>query len=62
MFVLAYVDESGKVVDCSILRGIGQGCDEAALNAVKDTEFTPGMHENKPVKVKVSLTIQFKLQ
>ncbi len=32
------VDENGQVVDPQIIRGIGGGCDEAALAAVKGIE------------------------
>ena len=61
VFVMAYVDESGKVVDCTVLRGLGAGCDEEAIKAVLSTKFSPGMNDNTKVKVKVALTIVFKL-
>ncbi|MCK7524737.1 MAG: energy transducer TonB [Ignavibacteriales bacterium] len=31
VYVLAFVDESGTVTDAKIIKGIGAGCDEAAL-------------------------------
>lgn len=61
VFVMAFVDENGKVTDVKVLRGIGSGCDEAAVQAVKACTFDPGQHEGKNVKVKMSLAIQFKL-
>ena len=61
VFVMAFVDENGKVNDVKILRGIGSGCDEAAIQAVKSCTFSPGQHQGKNVKVKMSLAIQFKL-
>ena len=61
VFVIAFVDDKGKVGDVKVLRGLGSGCDEAAVQAVKSCNFLPGEHEGKKVKVKVSLAIQFKL-
>jgi len=62
VFVKAYVDENGNVVKTELLKGIGAGCDEAAMVAVQNTKFTPGKQRGKPVKVQVSIPIVFKLQ
>ena len=62
VYVLAFVDEAGIVTKAQIIKGIGAGCDEAALDAVLKTRFTPGKQRGKPVKVQVSIPILFKLQ
>jgi protein TonB len=62
VYVLAFVDESGTVTKAQIIKGIGAGCDEAALNAVLGTKFKPGKQRGKPVRVQVSIPIIFKLQ
>jgi protein TonB len=62
VYVLAFVDEKGIVTNAKIIKGLGAGCDEAALNAVKQTKFKPGKQRGKPVKVQVSIPIVFKLQ
>ena len=62
VYVLAFVDESGTVTKAQVLKGIGAGCDEAALDAVQKTRFKPGKQRGKPVKVQVSIPIIFKLQ
>lgn len=62
VYVLAFVDENGTVTDAKILKGLGAGCDEEALNAVKQTKFKPGKQRGKPVKVQVSIPIVFRLQ
>lgn len=62
VYVLAFVDESGNVTDAKIIKGLGAGCDEEALNAVKQTKFKPGKQRGKPVRVQVSIPIVFKLQ
>ena len=54
--------ENGDVDDVKVVKGIGGGCDEATIEAVKKTKFTPGKLGGKPAKVKMSLQIQFKLK
>lgn len=61
------VNKRGKIVDISLLRGIGGGCDEASLAIVKGMNdlpvaWTPGHHRGKPVKVKYTLPIKFALE
>ncbi|MEO1022865.1 MAG: energy transducer TonB, partial [Bacteroidota bacterium] len=56
------VDERGEVVNPRVVRSIGGGCDEAALEALKKYgKFKPGMQRGRPVKVQFSLPIVFKL-
>jgi protein TonB len=62
VFVEFVVDENGNVTNPRVVRGIGGGCDEEALRAVKQMSFTPGMQRGRPVKVKYSLPVMFKLQ
>ncbi len=56
------VTEQGTVADPVVVRGIGAGCDEEAIRAVQTARFTPGKQRGKPVKVKMSLPITFKLK
>jgi len=56
------VNEKGEVENPRVLRGIGGGCDEAALKVVKQAKFKPGMQRGRPVRVQYSLPIVFKLQ
>lgn len=62
VFVKAFIDENGDVVYTEIVKGLGYGCDEVALNAVKNTKFTPGKEKGKKVKTQVIIPISFKLQ
>jgi len=62
VYVRAYVDEHGIVRKAEIVKGIGAGCDEAAVKAVMATRFKPGMQRGKPVKVQVMVPILFKLR
>ena len=62
VFLLCFIDENGIVNDIKVVKGIGAGCDEAASEAVKKIKFEPGQNQGKPVKVKLSLSIVFKLK
>jgi protein TonB len=55
------IDEKGNVNDPVIIRGIGGGCDEEALRAIKEVKFVPGMQRGRPVKVRYSLPVTFSL-
>jgi protein TonB len=61
VFVKAFVDETGKVASAEIVKGIGAGCDEAAIDAVLQTKFSPGKQRGRPIKVQVTIPIVFKL-
>ena len=61
VFVRAFVDEEGNVVNAEVVKGIGGGCDEAALEAIRKTKFTPGKQRGKPIKVQVTVPVLFKL-
>ncbi|OQY69590.1 MAG: hypothetical protein B6D44_17535 [Ignavibacteriales bacterium UTCHB2] len=60
VLVQALVDEKGDVVSVKTLKGIGAGCDEEAMNAVKDSKFVPGKQRGKNVRVQVTIPIVFK--
>lgn len=62
VYVKAYVDEKGNVFKVELLKGIGAGCDEVAMVAVKNTKFTPGKQRGRAVKVQMTVPINFKLQ
>lgn len=62
VYLLIYINENGGVDDVKVLKGLGAGCDEAAIDAVKQTKFSPGKDNGVAVKVKLSLPITFKLE
>ena len=61
VYVQFIVNENGDVENPRIIRGIGGGADEAALEAVKQAKFKPGVQKGKPVRVQYSLPIVFRL-
>ncbi|MFZ1288655.1 MAG: energy transducer TonB [Melioribacteraceae bacterium] len=61
VYIKAFVDEGGNVQKAEVIKGIGAGCDEAAVDAVMKTKFKPGKQRGKAVRVQVSIPILFKL-
>ncbi len=61
VYLLVYISEEGKVDNVTIIKGLGLGCDKAAVDAVKSENFTPGEHNGKKVKVKLAIPISFQL-
>lgn len=55
------VNENGDVENAEVVRGIGGGCDEAALKVVREAKFKPGRQKGKPVRVRFALSINFRL-
>ncbi len=56
------VDENGKIIDAKVLKGIGWGCDEAALKVVNSMpRWKPGKQRNKAVRVRFVIPIRFVL-
>jgi TonB family protein len=46
ILIMAFVDEKGNVVGTKLSQGIGFGCDEAVLDAVRQTKFKPSNEKN----------------
>ncbi|MCK5149239.1 energy transducer TonB [bacterium] len=58
--VMAYIDEHGKVIKTEIMRSL-TGCDEAAVNAIRNTIWSAAEQQGRKVPVKVAIPIAFKL-
>jgi len=61
VYVQAHINENGDAEEVNIVRGIGAGCDEAAIEALKKITFSPGIQRGRPVKVRFVLPVNFKL-
>lgn len=55
------VTRNGEVTQAEVLQGIGGGCDQAALQAVRALTFEPGRQRGQAVNVRYSLPILFQL-
>jgi TonB family protein len=59
VFLQVYINENGEVVFAEVLKGLGYGCDEAALRAIKLVRFKAGKQKGKYVKVQMSVPVNF---
>lgn len=55
------VDEAGAPTDIQVVRSVSSGLDSAAVVAVQDARFTPGLQEGRAVKVRFTLPVTFRL-
>jgi TonB family protein len=56
----ATIDATGKVTEVTVLRGVPL-LDQAAIEAVRQWEYTPTLLDGKPVPVIMTITVNFKL-
>lgn len=55
------VDPNGKAVNPRVVRSLGLGLDEKAIDAVKQWKFKPGYKDGKPVTVAATIEVNFRL-
>jgi protein TonB len=56
------IDEAGLVKQVAVVQGLGYGCDEAALDAVRGARFSPARVGDQPVPVRVRIPFRFQFQ
>lgn len=63
VFIQFVVDKTGQMREPRVLKGIGAGCDQAALQSlVSLLPWEPAMHEGRPVKQMFVLPVEFRLR
>jgi periplasmic protein TonB len=55
------VDASGRAQNPRVVRSLGLGLDEKAIEAVKKWKFRPGYKDGKPVTVAATIEVNFRL-
>ena len=61
VIIQALIGRDGLVKDASVLKPLPFGLDQAAVDAVKQWKFKPGMLAGKPVDVVFNLPVNFRL-
>ena len=56
------VDTQGRVLEARSLSPHGYGLDEAAAKAIRTWQFSPALHDGRPVRVRMRWTVQFRLR
>jgi len=60
--VVVVIDESGNVIASEISKSTNEGFNKAAESAVLAWKFKPAKVAGKPVKVKVTIPVRFKIE
>ena len=55
------VNTDGKAEDIRVVKSLGMGLDEKAIEAVQKWRFRPGKNKGAPVKVKAQIEVNFRL-
>jgi uncharacterized protein len=55
------VEPTGNASDIRVLRGLGNGLDEKAVEAVSKWKFRPGVKDGQPVAVMATIEVNFRL-
>jgi TonB family protein len=59
--VYIIVDASGAVTDCRVVKPLGLGLDEKAVETVRTWKFKPALKNGVPVPVRVMVEVSFRL-
>ena len=63
VYVKFVVDETGRVIDLNVVKGIGGGCDEEAVRVLRTlSRFEPGRQNGRAVKVYFNVPIAFMIK
>jgi len=55
------VDQQGRPQNVHVVRGVGMGLDEKAMEAVRQYRFKPAMEGGKPVAVQLNVEVNFQI-
>ena len=61
VYVQSIINEKGEIITPKVVKKLGAGCDEEAIRVLKKSKFKPGYDKGKPVKVRFTLPIFFRL-
>ncbi|TRZ76129.1 MAG: energy transducer TonB [Bacteroidetes bacterium] len=60
VYVSFVVEKDGSITEVTLVRGVGNICDEEAMRVIKSMpDWTPGKQNNIPVRVRYNLPIKF---
>lgn len=59
--VYLWVDENGNPQHVKVVRGVGMGLDEKAVEAIRQYKFKPATLNGKPVTVDLYIEVRFQI-
>jgi TonB family protein len=60
--IQAVIDENGRITSSRILKGLGFGLDQVALESVQDWKISPATRNDLPVSVVAQIDVEFNLR
>jgi TonB family protein len=60
--IQAVIDENGRITSSRILKGLGYGLDQIALESVQDWKISPATRNDLPVSVVAQIDVEFNLR
>lgn len=61
VYLKAEITDNGEVLNITVEKGVGAGCDEEAIRLIKNVRYTSVKNRGKRVKTKKKFRIEFKL-
>ena len=62
VFLSFVVEIDGSITDVTLIKGIGEGCDEEAMRVIKKSpKWKPGQQQNRKVRVRYTMPLSFQL-
>ena len=61
MTLSAVIAADGAVTEIKVIRGLGHGLDEKAVECLRKWTFTPATRHGEPVPAKTTVEINFRL-
>jgi protein TonB len=62
VLITAKINAKGVAENIRVIKGLGLGCSEAAIEAVKSTKFVPGKNNGDIVETDVTFKLNFKIR
>ena len=61
VLVFLQIDVNGNPSHIRVVKGVGMGLDEKAVNAVRQYKFKPAMQDGKPVVFDLNVNVNFQI-
>ncbi len=61
VYVLINIDSLGNPSKPVLIKGIGMGCDEEAIDVILKSKFIPAYSKGKPVNFRITILVKFRL-
>lgn len=61
VIIKVHVNEKGQILDTKVFKSLGDGCDEAAVKALRAANWKPATKNGSSISVWFGIDIQFKL-